>query len=232
VTGAQEIREDHLACKRRIYVEFRSVRVADQSGRRRRRDDRTLAAHDTLFTFAKAWTRRMAACHREIPLAADAPTGRARTLGQSHRPIPGPPIIPSPPGTTRAKTSSARDIPGIGPRTASLKKILDLPRHRPQSSSSWPRPWTRKSNVASRHGWRQIPSLDISRDIDRYRITSSIARRIHRGARPVCPAQDRLFSDRSACYLRGPPRHHAGDRLSRFFPSGKGLFGFQTMDDI
>src|SRR5207245_609070 len=53
VTGAQEIREEHLACPRRIYVESdpfaMQVKVArgDESARA------ALAAHDTHFSFGE-----------------------------------------------------------------------------------------------------------------------------------------------------------------------------------
>src|ERR1700693_2428261 len=53
VTGAQEIREEHMACKRRIYVEsdpFASqVRVAQGDAG----DIAALDAHDTHFTFGE-----------------------------------------------------------------------------------------------------------------------------------------------------------------------------------
>jgi hypothetical protein len=41
------------------------------------------------------------------------------------------------------------------------------------------------------------------------------------------------FSDRSACYLAaGRPVITQETGFSKFLPTGKGLFGFKTMDDI
>src|SRR5256712_2865599 len=41
------------------------------------------------------------------------------------------------------------------------------------------------------------------------------------------------FSDRSACYLAsGRPVITQETGFSKFLPTGKGLFGFSTMDDI
>jgi hypothetical protein len=41
------------------------------------------------------------------------------------------------------------------------------------------------------------------------------------------------FSDRTACYLAaGRPVITQETGFSKFMPSGKGLFGFRTMDDI
>jgi hypothetical protein len=41
------------------------------------------------------------------------------------------------------------------------------------------------------------------------------------------------FSDRSACYLAaGRPVITQETGFSKFFPTGKGLFGFQTMEDV
>jgi len=74
VTGAQEIREEHLACPRRIYVEsdpFTSqVRVTGDAAM-----IAALAVHDTLFSFGE--NLGALDCHAggALPLAANAPAG-------------------------------------------------------------------------------------------------------------------------------------------------------------
>jgi len=92
VTGAQEIREEHLACRRRIYVEsdpFAS-QVKAASG-----DPKTLAAlaaHDTLFTFGE----NIRGCRRDSRWRSTC--GRWRRRGRTRR------TRRSPRGATSART--------------------------------------------------------------------------------------------------------------------------------
>src|SRR5262249_15551747 len=51
VTGAQELREEHLACRRRIYVETDPVAAQIQVAQRDASTIEMLASHDTLFSF-------------------------------------------------------------------------------------------------------------------------------------------------------------------------------------
>jgi hypothetical protein len=51
VTGAQELREEHLACRRRVYVETDPVASQICVAQGDSRTIETLAAHDTLFSF-------------------------------------------------------------------------------------------------------------------------------------------------------------------------------------
>jgi hypothetical protein len=84
------------------------------------------------------------------------------------------------------------------------------------------------------HGWRQVDSVDISRDFHRYRTY------IQRSRAEFTVARDQYvrprtgwFSDRSVCYLAaGRPVITQETGFSKFLPTGKGLFGFQTMEDI
>lgn len=84
------------------------------------------------------------------------------------------------------------------------------------------------------HGWRVIDALALSEDILPYRnhILSS------RGEFTVAKEQYTClhtgwFSDRSACYLAaGRPVITQETGFSKFLPTGRGLFGFKTMEDI
>jgi hypothetical protein len=84
------------------------------------------------------------------------------------------------------------------------------------------------------HGWRLNDSLAVSGDIESYR------RYIQDSRAEFTVARDQYvrprtgwFSDRSATYLgAGRPVITQETGFSKFLPSGKGLFGFQTMDDI
>ena len=84
------------------------------------------------------------------------------------------------------------------------------------------------------HGWQVRHALDFSTDPDAYRdyITGS------RGEYTVAKDQNvRLrtgwFSDRSATYLAaGRPVINQDTGFSNVFPTGEGLFGFSTMEEI
>jgi hypothetical protein len=83
------------------------------------------------------------------------------------------------------------------------------------------------------HRWRQVHSVEISRDVERYRDYILKSRGEFTVARDqyVRPRTG-WFSDRSACYLAaGRPVITQETGFSKIFPTGKGLFGFQTIDD-
>jgi len=84
------------------------------------------------------------------------------------------------------------------------------------------------------NGWNLVHSLPISKDVNAYR------EYIQRSRGEFTVAKDQVvrpvtgwFSDRSASFLAaGRPviTHETG--FSKFLPTGKGLFGFLTMEDI
>ena len=114
-------------------------------------------------------------------------------------------------------------------------KFLDLPRRRPsltfELATSVPDD-VRK--LLRDHGWRQTGSVEISRNADLYR------EYIRKSRGEFTVARDQYvrpntgwFSDRTACYLAaGRPVITQETGFSKFLPTGRGLFGFRTMDDI
>jgi len=236
VTGAQEIREEHLACKRRIYVEsdpFASqVKVAkgDQGM------IKTLAAHDTLFTFGE----NVGASDCDVPVEGLhwLPTRQPVALDlwdNSH-----PPQADVPFNTITTWHNKGKDIVWRGDtwywtKDREFGKFLDLPRRRP--SVAFELAATVDEHVQRRlrdHGWRQVGSLEMSRDSGVYRNYIQQSRGEFTVARDqyVRPKTG-WFSDRTACYLAaGRPVITQETGFSKFLPVGKGLFGFKTMDDI
>src|SRR5205807_6570619 len=115
-----------------------------------------------------------------------------------------------------------------------FEKFLDLPRRRPV-------PFELAAGVDEgvrrrlrEHGWRQVDSVAISRDAGRYRDYLCGSRGEFTVARDqyVRPRTG-WFSDRSACYLAaGRPVITQETGFSKFLPTGEGLFGFTTIDDI
>ena len=84
------------------------------------------------------------------------------------------------------------------------------------------------------HRWRLADSLEISGDIDKYRAYIQKSRGEFTVTKDqVVRPRTGWFSDRSSCYLAaGRPVITQETGFSKYLPTGKGLFGFSTMDDI
>jgi hypothetical protein len=113
-------------------------------------------------------------------------------------------------------------------------KIIDLPKRRPAGFELATQVDDKTLRLLNENGWRITPSLPISQDVDKYR--EHIQR--SRGEFTVTKEQvvrprTGWFSDRSACFLAaGRPVITQETGFSKFLPTGKGLFGFLTMDEI
>jgi len=234
VTGAQEIREEHLRCKRRIYVEsdpfVSQVKVAKS-------DEgmiAMLAAHDTHFSFGE----NLGAPDCDVPIE------RFRWL-PTRQPVAVELWDGAPAGggtyttiTTwrnRGKSIEWRGDTWYWTKDREFEKFLELPRRRPQVSFELATSVDESVQRLLRdHGWRQTGSVEISKDADLYRQYILQSRGEFTVARDqyVRPNTG-WFSDRTACYLAaGRPVITQETGFSKFLPSGKGLFGFKSMEDI
>jgi hypothetical protein len=232
VTAAQEIREEHLRCARRIYVESDPfpVQVRAEAG-----DPATVAAlrsHDTYFSFGEN-------------LGAEdctAPTGGVQWL-PTRQPIATELWAGGPPANGRYTTittwhNEGKDVEYGGERWYWTKdrefvKHLDLPtRTGAHFELALGGPDEVRAMLAE-HGWESADSLDVSRDTESYRsyICSSRAEFTVARDQYVRPRTG-WFSDRSACYLAaGRPVITEETGFSKFLPTGEGLFAFSTTDD-
>ncbi|MEH2171305.1 hypothetical protein [Nostoc sp.] len=238
VTGDQEIRDEHLACPRRIYVE--SDPVASQI--RVAQDDKKLighlSAHDTHFSFGE----NLGAPDCGVPVGGFnwLATRQPVVLDLWETPNFTPGIAYN---TIATWNNKGKDITYQGKtyywrKARELEKFLDLPQRRPL-------PFEMATNVSDeerenvrsllqKHGWRQIDAVELSQDMKNYRAYIQESR----GEFTVAKEQyTRLlsgwFSDRSACYLAaGRPVITQETGFSKYLPTGKGLFAFKTMEDI
>jgi len=233
VTGAQEIREEQMACPRRIYVEsdpfVQQVKVAQG-------DEATiaaLAAHDTHFSFGE--NLGAPDCDAPIERFNWLPTRQPVDLQLwDNRFAGGEAFNTITTWHNKGKSLSYRDDTYYWTKDREFLKILDLPHRRAA-------PFELATNVdetvramLQEHGWRNVPSVHVSENIDRYRDYIQQSRGEFTVARDqyVRPRTG-WFSDRSACYLAaGRPVITQETAFSKFLPSGKGLFGWTTMEDI
>jgi hypothetical protein len=234
VTGAQEIREEHMQCKRRIYVEsdpFASqVQVANGDAAM----IATLDAHDTHFTFGENIgnpdcgipVQRYRWLPTRQPVAIDLWRHDYGDTGEPYTTI-----------TTWHNTG--KDVEYQGERyywtkDREFERFIDLPKRRTVPFELAVGVDDAVKQRLLNNGWRQRLSVDLSASVGRYRDY------IQRSRGEFTVARDQYvrprtgwFSDRTACYLAaGRPVITADTGFGKFLPTGRGLFAFSTMDDV
>src|SRR5947208_518067 len=236
VTGAQEIREEHLACKRRVYVESGPFASQVKVAKGDRGMIATLGAHDTLFTFGE----NLGAPDCEVPVGEFCwlPTRQPVALDlwdNPHRPNPKAAYNTITTWHNKGKDITWREDTWYWTKDREFEKFLDLPGLRSQVAFELAAGVDDQvKRPLNDQGWRQVGSLEMSRDAGVYRDYIQQSRGEFTVARDqyVRPNTG-WFSDRSACYLAaGRPVITQETGFSKFLPSGRGLFGFKTMEDI
>jgi hypothetical protein len=234
VTGAQELRDEHLQCRRRIYIQSDpfACQVKAAGGHRVTID--ALDGHDTLFSFGE---------NLGAP-DCDSPISRFQWL-PTRQPVvldlwdPLPATRESAYNTITTWHNKGKNIEYRGEtyywtKDREFEKFLDLPR---RCDVPFELAVLLDKAVEDRlrsNGWNVVDSVDISGDPNKYqsyirgsRGEFTIARDQY--ARP----NTGWFSDRSACYLAaGRPVITQETGFCKYLPTGRGLFGFRTMDDI
>jgi hypothetical protein len=233
VTGAQELREEHLRCRRRIYVESDpfAFQVRAEQG-----DAKVLAAlagHDTHFSFGE----NLGSPDCDVPVNGTTwrPTRQPVALELwRHQLPPGDRYTTITTWHNHGKDVSYRGQTYYWTKDREFEKVLDLPLRSPASFELALTVDPSIQERLRRHGWSQQDGMGVSRDVDSYRHYIQPSR----GEFPV--ARDQYtrpntgwFSDRTACYLAaGRPVITQETGFSKFLPTGRGLFAFQSTDDI
>jgi hypothetical protein len=231
VTGSQELRDEHLACPRRIYVESDPVKSQILAAEGDADTLRTLALHDTLFTFGENLGRpdcgvpveRFTWLPTRQPVALDL-WHAADDEGRAY--------------TTIASWRNRNDVVYRGEtyywsKDREFEKVLDLPRRRAVPFELATQVDAPTAERLTAHGWGLRDALAVSREIGPYRTFVGSSR----GEFTVAKDQNvRLrsgwFSDRSACYLAaGRPVITQDTGFGSVLPTGKGLFAFADLDD-
>jgi hypothetical protein len=235
VTGAQELREEHLACPRRIYVETDPVASQIRVAQGDSSTIEALAAHDTLFSFGG----NFGATDCLVPLKRFQwlSTCQPVVLDLWDNPIAHPNGAAL--NTIATWQNTGKDLIYRGEtyywsKDREFMKFLDLPLRRNiplELAVGVPKKVRRE---LAKNRWRILDPVRLSSDVERYRAYI----RDSRGEFTVAKDQNvRLrsgwFSDRSACYLAASrPVMTQNTGFENYLPTGKGLFAFQTMEDI
>ena len=235
VTGAQEIRPEHHAIKRRIYVESDPFASQVKVAQGNRGMIEMLAAHDSHFSFGE--NIGAPDCDTPVERFKWLPTRQpvALELWNVGSPTGGAAYTTITTWHNKNKNLEWRGDTWYWTKDREFEKVLDLPRRRPSLAFELATSVGEDIQKLLRdHGWRQTGSVEISRDADLYR------QYIQQSRGEFTVARDQYvrphtgwFSDRTACYLAaGRPVITQETGFSKFLPSGRGLFGFKTMDDI
>jgi hypothetical protein len=235
VTGAQEIREEQLQIKRRIYVESDpfSAQVKLFNGDAKVRA--LLDAHHAHFSFGenlgqpdcdvpldRSWlpTRQPVATDLWFRAPLASPGAKYNTITTWHN---------------DGKSVEYRGDVYHWTKDREFERFFELPGRRPQLQFELSTDADAKARaLLERHGFRVGEGVSVSAEVDSYRDYICGSRGEFTVARDqyVRPHTG-WFSDRSACYLAaGRPVITQETGFSKFIPSGRGLFGFVTLDDV
>ena len=234
ITGAQELRDEHMICPRRIYVESDPVASQIQVAKEDQSIIATLSAHDSHFTFGE--NLGAADCLVPVERFSWIPTRQPVVLDLWS------PLLTEDCGrysTVATWQNKGRDLVWkdetyYWSKDREFMKILGLPSRARARFEIAVRVDDDTRERLTYHGWHLRDSVELSLNLPSYREYV----RQSRGEFTVAKDQNiRLrsgwFSDRSACYLAcGRPVITQDTGFGNVLPVGRGLFAFKTIDDI
>jgi hypothetical protein len=235
VTASQELREEHMSIPRRVYVESDPFHVQVKVLEGDLKTLNALAAHDIHFSFGE--NLGQPDCDLPVDLICWHPTRQPVLMDLWDNPYPC--AKDSVYTTVTTWKNKGKDLTFRGEtyywtKDREFLKIIDLPKRRPAGFELATQVDDQTCRYLNENGWRITPSLPISQDVDKYR------EYIQRSRGEFTVTKDQVvrprtgwFSDRSASFLAaGRPVITQETGFSKFLPTGKGLFGFLTMDEI
>ncbi len=235
VTASQELREEHMAIPRRVYVESDPFNVQVKVLEGDVKTLNALSAHDIHFSFGE--NLGQPDCDLPVEFVTWRPTRQPVLMDLWQNPYP--PAGDSLYSTITTWKNKGKDLTFRGEtyywtKDREFLKIIDLPKRRPAGFELATQVEEQTRRLLSENGWRLADSMHISSDIDRYREYIQKSRGEFTVTKDqVVRPRTAWFSDRSACFLAaGRPVITQETGFSKFLPTGKGLFGFSTMDEI
>lgn len=235
VTASQELRDEHMSIPRRIYVETDPFAVQIKVALGDKPTIDALKAHDIHFSFGE--NLGQPDCDVPVEQFEWLPTRQPVAMEVWENPYP--PVSSSAFSTITTWHNKGKDIVYKGEtyywtKDREFLKFLDLPMRRSVKFELATVVNEDTRELLTANGWNIVHSLPISQNIDRYRsyIQNSHGEFTASKDQVVRPMTG-WFSDRSCTYLAaGRPVITQETGFSKFLPTGKGLFGFRTMEDI
>ncbi|MEM5786388.1 MAG: hypothetical protein AAGU11_03650 [Syntrophobacteraceae bacterium] len=235
VTASQELREEHMRIPRRIYVESDPFRVQVKVIEGDVSTLNALSAHDIHFSFGE--NLGQPDCRLPVDFVCWLPTRQPVVMDLWKNPYQ--PARDSNFSTITTWRNKGKDLTFQGEtyywtKDREFAKFIELPRLRNVGFELALEVDDQTHKYLTNNGWKPVRSLPISRDVEKYRdyILRSHGEFTVTKEQVVRPITG-WFSDRSSCYLAaGRPVITQETGFSKFLPTGKGLFGFLTMEDI
>ncbi len=235
VTASQELREEHMACPRKIYVETDPFAVQVKVAQGDEPTLAALAAHDIHFSFGE----NLGAPDCDLPVERFTwlPTRQPVALDLWENPFKPSSTSAYTTITTwhnKGKSLTFRGEVYYWTKDREFLRFVDLPQRRSAPFELAVVLDEPTEQILRSHGWNIVHSLPISRDVNQYR------QYIQQSRGEFTVAKDQVvrpltgwFSDRTCCYLAaGRPVITQETGFNKYLPTGKGLFGFRTMEDI
>jgi hypothetical protein len=259
LTASTVLRDEHLRVPIRVYLETDPVLPQIEIAKGNPSYMELLGAHTHHFSYGE--NLGAPDCGVPVRRFRYFPTRQPIVLDWWSSPVRGAVNAVTPPPracfTTIANwRQSGKDFDWNGERYTWSKhheflKFIDLPRRTAQplelalalksDAGNGDKAWEALNleeaeavRLLTRHGWHTVSGMSLSKDIEPYR--DYILR--SRGEFTVAKDQNvRLrsgwFSDRSACYLAaGRPVITQNTGFGKLFPTGEGLFAFNTLEEI
>ncbi|MGV8075058.1 MAG: hypothetical protein AB2L11_10945 [Syntrophobacteraceae bacterium] len=235
VTASQELREEHMVCPRRIYVESDPFAVQIKLAQGDAPTIAAVEAHDIHFSFGE--NLGSPDCAVPVEHVRWLPTRQPVVTDlwdNEYKPGPDSAFSTITTWHNKGKSITFRGETYYWTKDREFLKFLDLPKRRSTPFELAVVLDEQTERLLHENGWRTVHSLPVSRDINCYR------EYIQHSRGEFTVAKDQVvrpctgwFSDRSASYLAaGRPVITQDTGFGKFLPTGKGLFGFLTMDDI
>jgi hypothetical protein len=250
VTGATLLRDEHLRVPVRLYVETDPVLPQVEVAQGRKFTIDLLGAHTHHFTFGENLgtpdcpipTERFAYRHTRQPVVLDwwRATNRERTGAHALRPAAAAHAAALRFTTVASWHQTGKDVEWNGQlyswsKHQQFARFMALPqRTRVTLELALARADAAALADLAAHGWRVTDAVALSREHLPYRdyIVTSDAEFTVAKDQYVLPRSG-WFSDRSACYLAaGKPVVTQDTGFGRVLPTGRGLFAFQSIDDV
>jgi len=233
VTGAQELRQEHLRCKRRLYIESDPFAAQVKAAQGNQQAIEALAGHDMHFTFGE----NIGSPGCDVPTAGFTwlPTRQPVALELwQHRWAPGERYTTITTWKNKGKDVTHQGETYYWTKDREFERVLDLPLLAKVPFELAVSASEEVREKLARHDWHQRESLPLSSDLDSYRTY------IQRSRGEFTVARDQYvrpntgwFSDRTACYLAaGRPVITQDTGFGQHLPTGRGLFSFRTTDDV
>lgn len=234
VTGAQELRAEHMQIKRRLYIEtdpFGSqVKLAQGDAQMRA----VIDAHDTWFTFGenvgqpeclapvdRTWLPTRQPIAMELwPMQPEAANARYRSITTWH--------------------NDGKDVSYLGQRyhwtkDREFRKILPIATQRPAQTFELASDADERARAElAAQGWQASDALTVSSDLGSYQAFIAGSRAELTVARDQYTRPNTgWFSDRSACYLAtGRPVITKQTGFDKHVPIGRGLFAYRSLEEL